>query len=58
VAAAVYTHNGSVGFTMFGNEDVIPDQKAIERIVKVHLVQEFEDLFKSTTTRHAGSGFA
>jgi hypothetical protein len=44
VAAAVYTHNGKVGYTIYANKDIFPDQKSIDLVTKHYLHLELQEL--------------
>jgi len=44
VAAAVYTYNGKVGYTILGNKEVIGDEKSLDRILKHHMHEELNEL--------------
>jgi len=44
IAAAVYTQNSNLGFSIFANKDILPDQDAVDRVTKEYLHEEFREL--------------
>lgn len=46
MAAAVYTQNSNLGFSIFANKDILPDQEAADRVTKEYLHEEFRELLR------------
>jgi len=46
VAAAVYTQNSNLGFSIFANKDILPNQEAANRVTKQYLHDEFRELLR------------
>ncbi|CAG7835229.1 unnamed protein product [Allacma fusca] len=44
VAAAVYTHNGQVAYTIFSNKDIIEDQAGVDQVTREYLHAEVQQL--------------
>jgi len=51
VAAAVYTHNSNLAFSIYINKDILPDQDAVDRVTKIYLHEEFRTLLRECGLR-------
>jgi hypothetical protein len=51
VAAAVYTHNSTLAFSIYANKDILTDQKAVDRVTKEYLYDEFRSLLQECGMR-------